>query len=55
MNSTIIDSTKLAKLKRKVLKLNELEKNILPFGDCSKELFKIVKLQKKINQLILEL
>ena len=55
MNGTIIDSTKLAKLKRKVLKLQKLENDLLPFGDCTKDLLKIVKLQRKINNLILKL
>ena len=55
MNGTVIDSTKLAKLKRKVLKLQKLENDLLPFGDCTNELLKIVKLQTKINKLILEL
>lgn len=55
MNSTVVDSTRLAKLKRLNLEREQLEKSILPFGDCSQDLKRLMKLQKKINKLIKKL
>ena len=55
MNATIVDSKRYSKLKRYNNELKELEKSILPFGNCSKELNRIIKLQKKITKLITKL
>lgn len=55
MNGTIVDSSIYAKLKRLNVEKKQLEKSILPFGDCSKELYRIVKLEKKITKLITKL